>query len=82
MERLEFPKVTKVSPKLLADDIFPYIPGDEENMKIWEEDFKKIAEKIKKEFKEKKIPLPKIEINYSRKPISEDEHPLMRPLKK
>lgn len=73
-----FPIVKNVSPRTLADDIFPYIPGDEENMQHWDEVFMDLKEKIVKAFDEKGIPLPKIKIDYSEKPISRDDHPLLR----
>lgn len=39
-------------------------------MKIWDDMFKEIHQKIKKDFDEKGIPLPMVEIDYTKGPIT------------
>lgn len=68
-DKIIFPKVKNVSMKLLADNIIPYIPGDVDNMEIWNNATKEIFNKVKEEFNKKRIPIPKIYINISQKPI-------------
>ena len=66
---LNFPKVKNVPAKLLADDIFPYIVDDKENQKIWNKILGDFRKKIKKDFDEKGIPVPKIVIDYTKEKI-------------
>jgi hypothetical protein len=67
---LNFPIVKNVSAKTIAEDIFPFIPGNKENMKAWDKMFKDMADLIKKDFADKGIPMLKIVIDYSRTPIT------------
>ena len=69
-ESIGFPKVRSIQPKLLADDIFPYIPGDEKNMKVWDDLFKNLHDELKKEFDAKGIPMPTITIDHTAGPIT------------
>jgi hypothetical protein len=70
MKDLNFPKVKNVSAKTIAEDIFPFIPGDKENMKVWDKMFENLTNLIKKDFADKGIPMPKIVIDHSRTPIT------------
>ena len=48
-----FPLVKEVTPKLIADEIFPFIPGNLENMKMWDKILRDIANNVKKDFDSK-----------------------------
>lgn len=67
---IDFPFVRNVQPRLIADDIFPYIPGDKENMAVWDRMFKQLHDDIKKEFDAKGIPMPGISIDSTSGPIT------------
>ena len=69
-DNIQLPKVKNVSPRLLADDIFPYIPGDKENMAEWEKIFKTMHANIKEAFDEKGIPMPEVVIDHNKDPIT------------
>lgn len=66
----QFPIVKNVSAKTIGMDIFPYIPGDKKNNKIWEKYFKKLYKKIKADFDAKGIPTPKVVIDRTKGPIT------------
>lgn len=68
------PHVRNVSPRLLAEDIFPYIPDDEENQKAWDKIFKDFRIKMRKDFEEKGIPIPRIDIDYTKEKIKLPYH--------
>ena len=80
-DKIEFPKVKNVSPKSLADDIFPYIPGDEKNEAVWKKLFKDMYEKIAEDFKKAGKQMPMIKIIHDKKPLRETDHSLLKPLK-
>ena len=64
------PRVRHVQPRLLADDLLSYIPGDKENMAIWDKSFEELAKRIKEAFDRKGIPMPTISIDTSPGPIT------------
>ena len=64
------PFVKNVPAKTLADDIFPFIPGNKKNMKEWENMMKPMWEKIAEDFKEKGIPMPEVVIDTTPGPIT------------
>lgn len=69
-DNLQFPVVKNVQPRTIAQDIFPYIPGDKKNMKAWDKIFKDTFDPIKKMYKEAGIPMPTIVIDSTPGPIT------------
>lgn len=69
-DKIDFPIVKNIQPKLLADEIFPYIPGNKKNMAAWDKIFKDIFDPIRQEFKDKGIPWPRIIIDSTPGPIT------------
>ena len=67
---LNFPIVKNVSPRTLAQDIVPYSPGDENNMRMWRAHFKEMGEKLKKDLDERGIPMPTIVYDTTPGPIT------------
>ena len=67
-----FPLVKDVTHKIIADEIFTFIPGNLENMKMWDKILRDIANNVKKDFDSKGISLPEIVIDCSRVPINKD----------
>lgn len=70
IEDFKFPIVKNVNPKLLGDDIVPFIPGNEENMKMWDEQMKLFFKSLRDDFNKKGVPFPKIVIDSTPGPIT------------
>lgn len=68
---IKLPRVEKISSKSIGEDIFPFIPGDEENNKVWEDMFKEMFTEIKKKFDERGIEMPRVTIKHDKKSINE-----------
>ncbi len=69
-ENIKFPFVKNVSAKGIGADLFPYSPGDPNNMRKWDKMLKGMAEKIKSKFDKKGIPMPTIVIDSDPDPIT------------